>query len=66
MNSELIDKIAIAELDPKKRYIIEVDSHMTVEQVRRIRELFTEKLGITNIVIYRKGDLTITEVKDND
>lgn len=63
---KLLDKIAIAELDPKKSYIIEVDSDITPEQTHTIKEIFQEKLGITNIVIYNKGLLQITEVMEEE
>lgn len=64
MDSELIDKIAIAELDPKKSYIIEVNTTLHDHALfNNIKEAF-KQLGIENILVYRKDDLKITEAQD--
>ena len=65
MENELINKIAIAELDPKKSYIVEINiDNLPYELFKNIKQGF-EKIGITNVLFYAKDRLKITEVKDN-
>ena len=65
MENELINKIAIAELDPKKSYIVEINiDNLPYELFKNIKQGF-EKIGITNVLFYSKDRLKITEVKDN-
>ena len=65
MENELINKISIAELDPKKSYIVEINIDKADYNVfKNIKQGF-EKIGITNVLFYSKDRLKITEVKDN-
>ena len=65
MENELINKIAIAELDPKKSYIVEINiDNLPYELFKNIKQGF-EKIGITNVLFYSKDSLKIIEVKDN-
>ena len=65
MKNELINKIAIAELDPKKSYIVEINfDNVPYEFVKNLKQGF-ENIGITNVLFYSKDSLKIIEVKDN-
>ena len=65
MENELINKIAITELDPKKSYIVEINiDNVPYEFFKNLKQGF-EKIGITNVMFYSKDRLKITEVKDN-
>ena len=66
MENELINKIAIAELDPKKSYIVEINIDKVDYNVfKNIKQGF-EEIGITNVLFYAKDRLKITEVKDSE
>ena len=66
MENELINKIAIAELDPKKSYIVEINiDNVPYEFFKNVKQGF-EKIGITNVMFYSKGRLKITEIKNNN
>ena len=65
MENDLINNISIAELDPKKSYIVEINiDNLPYELFKNIKQGF-EKIGITNVLFYSKDRLKITEVKDN-
>ena len=65
MENDLINKISIAELDPKKSYIVEINiDNLPYELFKNIKQGF-EKIGITNVLFYSKDSLKIIEVKDN-
>ena len=65
MENDLINKISIAELDPKKSYIVEINfDNVLYEFVKNLKQGF-ENIGITNVLFYSKDSLKIIEVKDN-
>ena len=65
MENDLINNISIAELDPKKSYIVEINiDNLPYELFKNIKQGF-EKIGITNVLFYSKDSLKIIEVKDN-